>query len=246
MTDGIYTALAGARVMDQNLEVLGNNLANMSTPGYKAQRPVFEQVLVRRLGQPGAAPMQGRPDDRRDVKIAATVMDGQQGGLIETGNDMDVALSGDGFLSVQTQDGVRYTRRGTMSINGDQVLSIAGVPVRGVGGQTIEVPENASLSIDGAGVIFAGNEEIGQLEISRFENPQELVPAGGGLYQANGQALPDEETEVVQGFIENSNVNPVWGMTELIKTNRIFQAAEKAIEAFKNIDDTLASQVGRI
>ena len=246
MTDGIYTALAGARVMDQNLEVLGNNLANMSTPGYKAQRPVFEQVLVRRLGGPGAAPLHGRPDDRRDVKMAGTIMDNSQGGLVETGNDMDIALSGEGFLAVQTQEGVRYTRRGTMSINPDQVLTVAGLPLRGVGGQPLEVPEDTNLSIDNAGVVFAGTEEIGQLELVKFEKPADLVPVGGGLFQANGQALPDEETEVVQGFIENSNVNPVWGMTELIRTNRIFQAAEKAIAAFKSIDETLASQVGRI
>ena len=83
MSDGIYTALSGSMVMDQNLEVLGNNLANINTPGFKAQRPVFESVLVRRAGGP-------RPDDRQDVRTAAIGSDMSQGDMVETGNDLDM------------------------------------------------------------------------------------------------------------------------------------------------------------
>lgn len=242
MSDGIYTALSGAVAMDRNLDVLGNNLANVSTPGFKSIKPSFEAVLAQTQG---ADTVGGGPDARRDVSISAMSTDLRQGALVQTGNDLDVALEGEGFLSVDTPAGVRYTRRGTMSINAEGELSIGGQAVRAVGGGGIVVPEQAFITIEADGAVFADDVLVGQVEIMRFNNPAAVTPAGGGFYEGNG-AVPDEETELVQGFLEESNVNAVWGMTELIRTTRVFEATQKAIQTYKDMDQKLVSEIGRI
>lgn len=240
MSDGIYTALSGAMVMDQNLEVLGNNLANTGTPGFKSVRPVFQTVLARVQGdqQPG-------PEARAGVQVAELGADFTQGDLQETGNDLDVALQGEGFLAVQTAQGVRYTRRGTIQIDAERRLTVAGMPLRQPGGGELVLPEDSYLQIDGDGTVYANEASIGQLEIVRFNDPGALQAIGGGLYQGNG-AQPDEETSVVQGFLEGSNVNPVWGMTELIRVTRTFEAAQKVIQTYRDMDRKMTNEIGRV
>lgn len=243
MADGIYTALTGAMVMDQNLEVLGNNLANISTPGYKGQRPVFQSVLVRQMGAQTASG--GASPDRSDVEVADIGVDFTQGSLIETGSDLDLAISGDGFFVAQSPDGPVYTRRGLLSIDSERRLTVGGLPVSGEGGGDITIPEQSYLVVDPDGTVRAGEEAVGKIDLVSFADPTSLEPIGGGFFDAKGGAQPAEDAEVLQGFIENSNVNPVWGMTELIRTNRIFQAAEKAIKAYRDIDRVVATEVGR-
>lgn len=238
MSDGIYTALSGAMVMDQNLEILSNNLANVSTPGFKAQRPVFESVLVRAQGG-------DRPEDRSDVQIAQLGSDMSQGDLIETGNDLDVALHGEGFFVARGQGGrPQYTRRGLMSLDANRRLTIGGLPLEAQGGGELVIPEQSYIYVEKDGGVYADEELVGQLNVVRFNAPEDLRPVGGGFYEGNG-AQPADDVEVLQGYAEGSNVNPVWGMTELIRTTRVFEATQKAIQAYKDIDRTLTTEVGR-
>ncbi len=239
---GIYTALSGAVAMDHNLDVLSNNLANVSTPGYKSVKPSFEAVMAKAQGAQGA---QAGGDPRRDVNLATMGTDLSQGALVETGNDLDVALQGDGFMVAEVGGGARYTRRGTLSLDNQGRLSVGGAPLRAVGGGHINVPEQAYVSIESDGAVFADDVLVGQIELVRFNDPGAVRPAGGGFYEGNG-AVPDNDTEVAQGFVEQSNVDAVWGMTELIRTTRIFEASQKAIKVYKDIDNRLATDVARI
>lgn len=242
MSDGIYTALSGAMVQSQNLEILSNNLANTSTPGFKSVRPVFQSVLTRleQAQGPGQA-----AEARVGVEIAELGADFTPGPLVETGNDLDVAIEGNGLFAVQTPQGARYTRRGTLQVNNDRQLTIAGNPVRARGGGDMAVPEGSYITVAPDGEVYADDEPLGFLEVVQFADPANLVPIGGGLYQGNG-AQADEESQVLQGYLESSNVNPVWGMTELIQTTRTFEASQKVIETYKDIDRKLTTEIGRI
>ncbi|MEL6178976.1 MAG: flagellar hook basal-body protein [Myxococcota bacterium] len=236
MSDGIYTALSGAMVMDQNLEILSNNLANVSTPGFKAQRPVFESVLVR---------AENAIEDRSDVQVAQLGSDMTQGDLIETGNDLDMALNGEGFFVVNGPGGQpQYTRRGLMSLDTDRRLTVGGLPLRAEGGGDLVIPDQSYIYVEPDGGIYANDELVGQLEVVRFDAPEDLRPVGGGFFEGNG-AQPADDFDILQGYAEGSNVNPIWGMTELIRTTRVFEATQKAIQAYKDIDRTLATEVGR-
>lgn len=242
MSDGIYTAMSGAVAMDHNLDILSNNLANVSTPGFKGARPSFESVLARAQGAQGADPTR---EDRQDVTLSAMATDFSQGPLVETGNEFDVALSGEGFLVAETPKGVRYTRRGALSVDPQGRLGVGGAPLRAVGGGHVIIPEQAFVSIEADGAVFADEALVGQIEVVTFADKAGLQPVGGGFYEGKG-ARPDDNTEVVQGFVEGSNVNAVHGMTELIRTTRIFEASQKAIEAHKDMDIKLTGDVARI
>lgn len=235
--------------MDRNLEVLSNNLANVSTPGFKASRPVFESVLAKRTAIQGDG-AENAPQPmgvRRDVTIAAVGADTSQGSLQETGNDLDIALNGDGWIGVQSAGGTRYTRRGSMHLDADRRLTIGGAPIRAEGGGEITIPEESYIVVDPDGSVYANEELVARMEIVKFEDADALQPVGGGYFEGNpAQAQPDDDTEVLQGYLENSNVNPVWGMTELIRTTRTFEAAQKVITAYKEMDDKLAREIGRI
>lgn len=235
--------------MDRNLEVLSNNLANVSTPGFKATRPVFETVLAKRVAVQGAG-AQNAPQplgERRDVTIAEVGADTTQGSLLETGNDLDIALNGDGWIGVQSAGGPRFTRRGTMHLDTDRRLTIGGAPIRAEGGGELVIPEDSYIVVDPDGAVYANEDLVGRMELVKFDDPAALQPVGGGFFQGNaGQAVPAEDAEVLQGYLENSNVNPVWGMTELIRTTRTFEAAQKVITAYKEMDDKLAREIGRI
>jgi flagellar basal body rod protein FlgG len=233
--------------MDRNLEILSNNLANVSTPGFKANRPVFQAVLAKQVA--AVAPGEVAPPptgERQDVIIAEIGVDMTQGSLVHTGNDLDIAISGDGVIGVETAGGVRYTRRGTMQLDANRRLTVGGVPIRAEGGGDIVIPPESYIVVDPNGGVYANEEFIAQMEFVQFADPQALVPVGGGFLQANGAAQPAEGAEVLQGYLEDSNVNPIWGMTELIRTTRMFETAEKVISAFKQMDDKLAREIGRV
>jgi flagellar basal-body rod protein FlgF len=242
MSDGIYTALSGAMVMDQNLEILSNNLANTGTPGFKSVRPVFQSVLTRAQG---AGPGADRPDARVGVEMAQVSADFTQGELMETGGDLDIALEGDGFLAVETAQGVRYTRRGAIQLDEDRRLTIGGAPLRQPGGGELVLPQNSYVSFGADGSVYADEQPIGQLEIVRFDDPGALQAVGGGFYQGGG-AQPDEVSTVHQGYLEGSNVNPVWGMTELIRVTRTFEASQKVIQTYRDMDRKLTGEIGRV
>ena len=242
MSDGIYTALSGAIAQERALAVVANNVANVKTSGYQADKMIFGEFV----GQSQAAALPTQPTSLRYVTIAKIGRDAQPGSLEQTGGTLDVALQGDGYFAVQTPEGERYTRSGAFVTDADGTLRTqSGLAVMGEAGQPqspgtqIVLPRNAkSIRIGRDGQVQADSQVIGKLKVVRFDTPDALSKEGLTLLkQEGGRITAAETTTVEQGYLESANVNAVGGMTELITVSRSFDAMQKLIETFRQIDE---------
>jgi flagellar basal-body rod protein FlgF len=220
-------------VLHRELEVVANNIANMNTTGYKADGAAFEEYLgpVARHGD-----FRGADQRMSYVQDRATWHDFKQGALLQTGNPLDLAIDGDAFLVVQTPRGERYTRNGSLQINATgQLVTIDGYAVLGQGGGPIQfqsTDNNISVAQDGTiRVREASNTRSdsirGQLQMVRFEQVARLQKDGASLFTAPGDMLPQpvlptQRVKLVQGSLEQSNVNPVLEMSRMVELTRTY------------------------
>lgn len=259
MTDGIYVAASGGFKQEKRLEVISNNLANVNTIGFKRDALAFKEFLAPFPDGTGSEPSVSKPGEqnlKKDASYTGIVelrTDFSQGGIRETGNPLDVALSGEGFFAIQTKDGVRYTRQGNFRLNNENTLvTHDGNPVLGPGGPiTIQGTGNA-ISIDAQGKISLGdglaNEAVGDLRIVKFENPEKLVKTGNGLFMLTGEDVEEiaaDNFSINQGAIESSNVTAVKEMTRMIEVLRSYQAYQKVISTIDSINERAATDLGR-
>ena len=227
MSGAIYKAGAGAILQQMRLDVYANNLANVNTSGFKADHPAFRFDLSEAMAQQPAKSEQLSPY----ALPLDCVINFESGPLQATGNPLDIAVVGEGFMEVQTPDGLRYTRNGHLRINEDGVLSTShGWPVMGQGGDIgikggrIDIAENGEVSVDG--------DVVGVLRIVAFEDAAKLQKVGDAFFHAPdaGAGLRDaQDFHLTQGSVEGSNVNAIRTMTEIIDTLRIFETYQKAI-----------------
>ena len=263
----LNTAATGLKSLSSRIDVVANNLANAETTAFKRQRMNFEDLLYLTKRQPGTLNGDGASSPAGiqvglGVKVANTQLDLENGSLEQTNLPLDVAIVGSGFFKVNVADGIAggtaYTRNGNFFRNndGDLVLGV-GDGYRVDPGINIptEIPTEA-IQISEEGEIMAvapGEIEptvFGQLELTRFVNPQGLKLLGGSLYvetEASGpgiDALPGEEGagSIRQNFLEGSNVDPVKELVTLIKTQRNFelnsqsiQTADQALQTIGNL-----------
>ena len=181
MGSGIYVATAGAVAQSTALDVAANNIANATTTGFQAARLSFSEALAKARS----------PDVALVGNSTREVVDGQPGMITQTGNPLDVALDGDGYLAVTTPDGVRYTRAGALQRDPEGILRTPdGATVRGQGGIPIQLPEGtANVTIAEDGAVFGDGEELGRLELVRFDRGA-LVREGGALFSARPRRSP--------------------------------------------------------
>lgn len=235
MASGIYVPMAGAVAQSQGLDIVANNLANVSTAGFRAERPSFAAVLGKTNAQ-----------DQRYAVIGKSGSDLTPGTMSETENPLDVAIEGDGLFAVQTPAGKRYTRDGQFRLDdagrlttkeGFAVLNDQDSPiVIGKSSAQVEIEERGEILIDG--------KQVGSLAIARFA-PTALQREGKNLFSATGAALPDDKNiKVISGAIEQSNVNPVRGIVEMIRVSRTYEALHRMIESNKEIDERTARGFG--
>lgn len=245
MSDGIWAALSGAVAQERSLSVVANNVANVSTTGFRADRVAFREALSQ-AGTEGPA-----PDALRFVNVSEVEFDDRAGNLKQTGNPLDLALEGDGYFVVQTPEGQRYTRAGSFVTDAEGTLRTPdGFPVMGRPGddgtpQPIVLPsERADISIGPDGVIHAGDIEVDQVWVVRFDGGA-LEKEGLTRFRTEAQAVDAYESNAVrQGMIEQANVNAVAGMHELITVSRSFEAFQKVIDTFQQLDERTARDVG--
>lgn len=235
MGSGIYVATAGAVAQSNALDVTANNVANASTTGFQASRLSFAEALAR-VRSPDVALVGGSTREGTDH---------QPGVIAPTGNPLDVALDGDGYLAVTTPAGVRYTRAGALAPDATGVLRTAdGAAVRGAGGAPIALPEGTtSVAITEDGTLFADGTEIGRFELARFA-PGALTRDGGTLLAARQPPLDGPPPRVIQGALEGSNVNVVRGVVDLVKVSRTYETLLRMIEGFSNIESRAARDLG--
>lgn len=236
MENTLLVGLSRQVALERQLGVIANNVANMNTTGFKADKSLFEEYLNSGAREDNFV---GRDRLVSFVQDRATWHDFAQGPAEQTGNPLDVAISGGGFLAVQTPGGERYTRNGAMQINAQgQLVTTEGHPVLGTGGPIVFQPTDRDINIglDGTVTVREGNAKTdsirGKLRLVGFERPQLLTREGGNLFAApNGiAAQADAKSTMRQGFIEKSNVSAVAEMSRLIEVTRAYSSVATLLQ----------------
>ncbi len=220
-------ALSKQGVLRRKMDVIANNIANMNTTAFKGEKVMFVQYLVRSKG--GGGVMGDKVAYVRDI---ATMRDTSEGALNKTGNPLDIAVRGEAYFAVQTDQGERYTRNGHLRLdNTGQLVNQAGNPVLSDADQPFFfAPEDTDITITGDGVVSTNNGELGRLKVVEFDNRQDLRQVGGGLLATDAPPKIVDNPDVVQGMLEKSNVNAIAEMTRMIEVNRAYSAAKKFID----------------
>jgi flagellar basal-body rod protein FlgF len=217
-----YFAVAASQEAQTQLDIIANNIANSNTAGYKKDTPSFSAVMQE-----------------------LTHTDLSQGPIRQTGNNLDLALSGNGFLSVKTDSGTLYTRAGNLTLDSsNQLVTQDGWPVLGSTGSPIKVSSAAGLSITSTGQVFDGDNPVGQLALVDFP-ANSLQKVKGGYFQpSNGATPPQQATTctVQQGALEGANFNQIREMAKLIEITRNFESYQKTLKSGSNLDSELISK----
>lgn len=229
MENASLVGLSRQIALQRELDVVANNIANLNTTGFKADNVVFQEHLM-----PKARANAFRGNDRAVsfVQDRATWLDLSQGPVQPTGNPLDISISGNAFLTVQTPRGERYTRNGALQINNQgQLVTSEGLPVIGQNGPIVFQPTDRDISItnDGSITVREGanttDTQRGKLRLATFDQPQRLEKDGTSTYMPpagmEAQAA-GPENRVNQGVIEKSNVNSVMEMTRMIEVTRAY------------------------
>lgn len=248
MMRSLSIAKTGLEAQQTQLDAITHNLANVGTNGYKRSRAVFEDLMYQNIRQAGGPTTQETqlPTGLQlgsGVRTVATSRNFTQGSMTQTGNQLDLAINGQGFFQIQMPDGsTAYTRDGSFQVDAQgQLVTNSGFAVN----PGIVVPANAqSITIGRDGIVSAtvpGNavpQQVGQLQLASFMNPAGLEPRGGNLFAetaASGNAQTGNPgTNGVgflnQGMVESSNVNVVEELVAMIQTQRAYEINSKAIQ----------------
>lgn len=247
MIRSLWISKTGLDAQQMQMDVISNNLANVSTSGFKKSRAVFEDLLYQNIRQAGSQSSQQSqlPSGLQlgtGVKPVATERIFTQGNLQQTSNDKDVAIQGQGFFQILLPDGTTaYTRDGSFQVDSQgQLVTASGFPVQ----PSITIPANAqSLSIGRDGVVSittpnsTATTQVGQIQVATFINPAGLQAKGENLYvETTASGNPNTNTPgtngaglLSQGYVETSNVNVVEELVSMIQTQRAYEINSKAI-----------------
>lgn len=248
MIRALYTAATGMRAQETNIDVVANNLANVNTTGFKKSRADFQDLMYQYLQEPGAPTSNGTSESPSGIQVGLGVRTASvqklfaQGDMSNTGNQLDVAIEGDGFFQIQNPDGTNsYTRAGSFQLNETgQIVTNDGYVVD----PAITIPSDAlkvTIAADGTvsaripGTTDATN--VGQLTAVRFQNNAGLRAVGRNLFEettssgspTTGTFGSDGVGRLNQGFLESSNVSTVEEVVQMIKAQRAYEASSKAI-----------------
>lgn len=223
MQSNLYVSLSGQLSLLKRLETVANNVANLATPGYRAERISFQEVLS-----------EGAKNDTSFVSRGRAYIATESGPLEKTGNPLDVAVNGNAWFGINTPGGVAYTRDGRMSMSATgELLSVQGFPFVDAGGSPLQLEANGpSPSIGRDGSIVQGGRTLGRIGLFSIPQDADLRRGENGSVFSNRPAEPALDfnaVSVAQGFIEKSNSNPVMEMTRLISIQRNFDAISNAI-----------------
>ena len=212
--------LAAYRAMD----VIANNLANASTPGFKREAAKFEEYVA----QVRPAEDQTGPQTLSFVKDAGVLRDLGQGELSATSSPYDFAINGKGYFTVQTPAGMRYTRDGHFTLNQDGVMVTSdGYPVQGDGGAITITPSDGEISVGPDGTISSilngASNQLGKLQVVDFANERIMVKQGGNLYSTTQTPVAATDSTIAQRMLEGSNVSPVIEISHMVEVMRSYQ-----------------------
>jgi len=240
MNKGIYPALSGGVAYEKLLTIIANNVANINTSGYKADRPVFKVDVPDTInGTTLSSPV----SDKFYTEIDSVFTDFNTGVIRQTGNVLDLAIEGDGFFVIDTPDGPRYTRSGNFILDASKALTTTdGHMVMGEGGPIIL--EEGKIAVDADGRVSVDGSEINRVKIVDFEKPYMLQKDQNNMFKGSGEQAA-EGFKVLQGAVELSNVNSVKEMAAMISVLRGYESYQKVMTT---LDETSAkaNEVGRV
>jgi flagellar basal-body rod protein FlgF/flagellar basal-body rod protein FlgG len=226
------------------LDTIAHNVANVSTSGFRGSHNVFSSVLA----TTGESTLSVLNQDANDYGVlSGTQLDTTQGALTSTGNDLDVAIEGAGYFTVQTASGTVYTRAGNFRVSPKgQLTTAAGDPVLGDNGPITIVGEPVSISADGT--ISVDGAITGRLKLAEFAPATQIESAGGTYYAAPaGSAVAATNSKVHQGELEGSNVNPITSVVELITAQREVENMRHVLSMYDSeLDKTAVQDLPRV
>jgi flagellar basal-body rod protein FlgF/flagellar basal-body rod protein FlgG len=244
MSSGYYAACAGLASRTLALDTIANNLANVSTTGFRASHNIFRSVLA--VASDSSLSQLNLAANEYGM-LSGTQLDNAQGSLVPTGNPLDLAIQGPGYFTVQTSAGPVYTRGGNFRVSPlGQLVTAAGDQVMGEGGPITIVGEPVSISTDGT--ISVNDAIAGRMKMVEFPPATSLESAGGTYYTAPvGSAVAAKDSQVRQATLESSNVNPVNTVIEMITAQRQLETMRRALSMFNGeMDKTAAQDLPRV
>ncbi len=254
MEPGAYAIVGSALMQQRRLELLANNLAQINTPGYKADTPIFRVYD----GETGAVVSEQFNQFETQVVEQSqwqfTHIDFSQGPAQLTNNPLDLALNGDGFFVLQSPAGPRYTRSGSFTLNGQgELIAPQGWPVLGQGEVPIRINNadntNGGIFINYAGQVISNGVVAGQIKIVDFPKPYVLEKKGFSSFapiDPEAQTTTLQNTKIQQGYVEGSNVNAIGEMTKLIEISRLYESYQKMLQSFDEVDQTAVNDLGNV
>ncbi|MDR3001744.1 MAG: flagellar basal-body rod protein FlgF [Fibromonadaceae bacterium] len=244
MVNGLYTARNGMMLLQEMMDNTAHNLSNANTTGFKKSLMAsIAQVDIERNDE-------FKLHQDEDHQMSENYIDYSQGSLLQTENPLDLALESSGFFEIETENGIRYTRNGSFTVNGmGDLVTLQGHKVLGEDGMPINLEEATEFHFSTSGRIYANGKGVGKLSIVDFEDKRtELGREGYNLYYSKTGAEPQQmfNASVKQGFLESSNVSVIDSMVEMIRFQRNYEANQKVVTS---TDDTLGkavNEVGRV
>jgi len=253
---GSYVAASGSMAQERAMDIISNNLANVNTPGFKGDRLLFESYLKRSANSESSIPTSEQikrgsitpsTEDSEYLVTNNSYTNFEQGSLKMTEQQTDLALTGEGFLSVWTPGGERFTRGGTFKIaDSGELVNHEGFPLLGTDNKPVYVGDQSFFVKTDGEVTDIDNNNIGRLKVVDFEDKSQLKKSGNNVFEASNMAtMTSPKAEIQQGYLEMSNVNPVSEMTRMITTLRTYQSMQKTIQSEDEMTTRLISDVGR-
>jgi flagellar basal-body rod protein FlgF len=240
MQSTTYVSISQQMALSRSMDVIANNLANSSTVGYKEQQPLFQQFLV-------AGP---KNQTVSYVQDKGTYRNMAQGDLSTTGNPLDFGIQGNGYFTVSTPDGNRFTRNGRFQLGPNGELETSqGYALQSTLGRPIDIPSNAgpvNIANDGTIADAQGNV-LGKVGMVDFSKPSQMVSSANGLYVTDEAPQADTTSSLHQGMIEGSNVKPIVEMTRLMGLQEAYSSAQNMVTGedtrIRNAIDKLSQAV---
>ena len=221
--------LSNQMALERSVDIIANNIANSSTTGFKREGILFDSYVKQAAGAQGGGTSY--------VYDRATYRDTSAGVISHTGNPLDLAIQGNGYFEIQTPQGVQYTRDGAFRAdNQGQIVTSTGLPVLDSSGQPITLPADArdiTVSSDGFVTVQSGigsnRTQLAQIGLVTFADDGQVASAGHGLLTTTQTPTPSTDGSIVQGAIENSNVNSIKEITDLIQIQRAYEQSTNMI-----------------
>lgn len=247
MENALIVGLSRQMTLRRELETVANNVANVNTSGFKADRLIFQEYMR----NPARIDAQTNAADRpvRFVIDPRTVTNHETGTLDRTGAELDVALQGPGFFAVQTARGERYTRAGSFLLNAQgELVTPTGERVLTEGGPISFTPADGRITIAADGSISTQQGLRGKLRVSTFADPTRLSKEGDNLFAApeGVRAEPAPQTRVQQGAIERSNVAPVLEVARLVEITRNYQSISQVLDRTQDLRRTALERLAQL